>query len=301
MKSFIEINNKNMEVLQIGKDGIPILILTGMACSFEEWIEITQILSRNDRVIMYHRPGLGASEIGAEKRTTAQSCEEIICLLESLNVTEPILLIAHSYGGLIAQHFAKLHPRKVRALVLVDSTSEDLEKLDELHLPILNNNATDEDWINACKNYAEMTEKDLETVLQTTLTEAQKRLPHHIQQSLIEFQHKPNLYKAMKSEVENWKEDARIVKELGHLNRLPLRIIGRDKSAMIKLGIMDGLPEEELTILEEVWEKLIKDQVLLSSDNKLIFAENAGHAVYLDRPELIIETVKEVKKSLSLL
>lgn len=90
MKSFIEINNRKMEILQSGKDGIPILILTGMACSFEEWVEITQILSRNDRVIMYHRPGLGASEIGAERRTTAQSYEEIMSLLESLDVTEPV-------------------------------------------------------------------------------------------------------------------------------------------------------------------------------------------------------------------
>lgn len=258
MKSMVDIYQKKMEVLQKGKTGMPILIITGMACSFDEWHHITDALSATHQIIMFHRPGLGESEIGTEKRSTAQVCKEITCLLDRFELTEPFLLIGHSYGGLIAQHYAKLNPQQVKALILVDSTSHDLKKLDELDLPILNTNASDEDWVNTCKTYAEKSEKELQSLLQTKLSDSQKSLPESIQQSLIDFQHKPNLYKAMAAEVANWKEDALEIKELGHIGKTPLLVIGRDKKAMIKLGIMDGLPEEELIILEGVWEKINK-------------------------------------------
>ncbi|TWT00140.1 alpha/beta fold hydrolase [Planomicrobium sp. CPCC 101079] len=294
MKQFVRINNKKLEILQKGSSGTPILILTGMACSFEEWYEVTEVLSKTNRIIMFHRPGLGESEIGNENRTTFQTVQEITCLLSVLKITEPILLIGHSYGGLCAQHFAKLHSHKVRALILVDSTSEDLEKLDALELPILNEDSSDEEWIETCKTYAGLRETELKKIIKPILTEQQKKLPYFIQQNLIEFQQKPNLYKAMKSEVEHWKIDAKIIKVLGRVDGLPLLVIGRDKKHMIRQGIREGLPESELTLLEETWEQLIIDQAKLSRDSKLIFAENTSHSVYLDRPDLVVKSVTEI-------
>lgn len=277
-----------------GNSGKPILILTGMGCSFEEWHEVTEALRETNQVIMFHRPGLGKSEIGSESRSTFQTVQEITYLLRELEMDEPILLIGHSYGGLCAQHFAKLHPHKVRALILIDSTSEDLEKLDALELPVLNEGASDEEWIETCKTYAELDNTELEKIINPSLSEQQRKLPDFIQQNLIEFQQNPNLYKAMKSEVENWKIDAKTIKELGRVDGLPLLVIGRDKKYMVRQGIIEGLPESELILLEETWERLIIDQAKLSRDSKLIFAENAGHSVYLDRPDLVVESVIEM-------
>lgn len=294
MKGFIRINNKQMEVLQKGNSGTPVLFLTGMGCSFEEWDEVTEVLSETNKIIMFHRPGLGESEIGNENRTTFQTVQEITCLLSELEIAEPILLIGHSYGGLCAQHFVKLHPQKVRALILVDSTSDDLEKLDELELPILNEDSSDEEWIETCKTYAGLRETELKKIIKPILTEQQKKLPYYIQQNLIGFQQKPNLYKTMKSEVEHWKADAQIIKNLGRVDGLPLLVIGRDKRHIIRQGIKEGLPESELILLEETWQRLIIDQAKLSRDTKLIFAENAGHSVYLDRPDLVVKSVTEM-------
>ncbi len=33
-----------------------------MGSSFHEWYEVTEILSKTNRVLMYHRPGLGESK-----------------------------------------------------------------------------------------------------------------------------------------------------------------------------------------------------------------------------------------------
>ncbi len=67
-------------------------------------------------------------------------------LLNKLAIQEPFILIGHSYGGLCAQHFAMLHEDKLQALILVDSTSMNLHRLDELHLPISDQTDSDDVW-----------------------------------------------------------------------------------------------------------------------------------------------------------
>ncbi|MCH4825909.1 alpha/beta fold hydrolase [Planococcus halocryophilus] len=279
MRSFVRLNNKRMEIFQEGELGVPILILTGMGCSFEEWFEVTEALSKTNKILMFHRPGLGESEIGEENRTTSRTVKEINELLNTLQINEPIILVGHSYGGLCAQQFTKLYPSKVKTLILVDSTSVELGRLDRL-----------ED----CSTYANLDETELKRIIHPVLTENQKKLPLHVQQRLLRFQQTPNLYKAMKSEVENWKADARIIKKLGQLPNIPLLVIGRDKKYVIQQGVEEGLPESELMLLEETWEQLIEEQAELSKSSRLVFAENSGHSVHLDRPDLIIEAVKNL-------
>lgn len=188
MRSFVSLNNKRMEIFREGHHGTPTLILTGMGCSFDEWVEVAEALSKTNRIIMFHRPGLGESEIEEENRTTTSTIEEVHRLLAILEIAEPVIMIGHSYGGLCAQHFTKVYPHKVRALVLVDSTSHDLEKLDTLDLPVLNKDSSDKEWLEDCQVYADLTEKELLKIIQPVLTENQKRLPVPVQERLINFQ-----------------------------------------------------------------------------------------------------------------
>lgn len=297
MNSFITINNRRMEVVQKGESGVPILFLTGMGCSFEEWFHVTEVISETNKVILFHRPGSGESAIGEEKRTTAANAQEMKQLLESLEIDEPVILVGHSYGGLCAQHFSKLYPEKVKALLLVDSTSENLERLDELELPGLLGSPTDQSWKEQYENYGRMAEEQLRNIIHPTLTESQKSLPLSIQDQLIQFRQKPNIYKAMLSEVENWKIDAKQIKSLGPLADIPLVAIGRDKDYVIQQGIERGLPEPELLMLEIMWQQLILEQGKLSKKGTAKFAERSGHSVHLDRPDLIVSILKDMAAS----
>lgn len=280
-----------MEILQKGENGTPIIILTGMWCSFDEWYEVVESLSRSNRVIMFHRPGLGESEIQNEARNTQAVVNEINELLLLLKIHEPILLVGHSYGGLCVQHFVKEHPKKVAGIVLVDSTSVDLRVLDELDTPVLNEDSSDEIWMENCLAYSQMNEEKLREIINPTLTKKQKLLPFNIQQRLLDFQVNPTLYKAMHSEISNWKQDADTIKNLGEFPNAPLIVIGRDIEHNIKLGMEDGLPESELRIFEEKWQELIMNQVKLSENSKLILAHEASHSIHTDRPDIIIESI----------
>ncbi|MGG0670935.1 alpha/beta hydrolase [Lederbergia citrisecunda] len=290
----IVINNKNLEIQQKGNRGTPIVIVTGMGNSFDEWHEVTEALSKRNTVIMFHRPGLGRSEIGDESRTTQAVADELKELLTQLNIVEPFILVGHSYGGLCAQHFAKLYPSHLRGLVLVDSTSVDFQLLDDLTLPVLNEDSTDEAWIEKCNLYSSMNKDELSKILNPSLTRKQKQFPPEIQERLMDFQVNPTLYKAMCSEIKNWKVDAEIIKGLGDFLNLPLVVIGRDKEHCIQLGVDEGFPEWEIRIFEDKWQELIMDQVNLSSNSKLIFAERSGHLLYMDRPDVLIQSITEL-------
>lgn len=268
-----------------------------MGCSFDEWHEITETLSKTNRVFMFHRPGLGESEIGNEVRNTEAVVNEMQEMMRLLEIDEQILLVGHSYGGLCAQHFVQLHPENVKGIVLVDSTSVDLRILDELDLPVLNEDS-DEKWMEKCLLYSNMNQEELRKMINPSLSEKQKLFPLQIQHRLMDFQTNPNLYKAMYSEISNWKNDAEIIKNIGDFPDKPLIIIGRDKEFNIQLGVQDGLPEWEIKLLEEKWQELILEQEKLTNVSELVFAKRSSHSVHMDRPDVIIDAIKRIQSRL---
>ena len=243
---------------------------------------------------MFHRPGLGDSEIGIEDRNTDAVVKELLDLMVVLEITDPIILVGHSYGGLCAQHFAKSHPQKIAGIVLVDSTSVDLKELDELDLPVLNEDETDEVWLENCKSYSLMEQEQLRIIVNPTLSEQLTSIPKELQHRLVDFQIRPSLYKAMHSEISNWKQDAEVIKALKTSLNVPLIVLGRDKEFSIKMGTLEGLPEEELRTFEEKWQELITRQGNLSSNSKVKFVRSSSHSIHLDRPDAIILSISEI-------
>ncbi|MCU5221229.1 MULTISPECIES: alpha/beta fold hydrolase [Bacillus cereus group] len=264
-----------------------IVIQTGMTCSFYDWLPIIEKLSQQFTVVSYHRPGYGKSELGNDSRTTRQATKELHMLLQKLDIHDPIILIGHSYGGLCAQHFAMLHEDKLQALILVDSTSMNLHRLDELHLPISDQTDSDDMWLQKYNTYSKMDVHMLSNELKPMLASQSRQQ--------IEFSTSPSLYKATASELSEWKNCARSLKELYKTLKVPLIVIGREPQYSIAQLIKGGMPIEEATQLEAMWQELIHEQVHLSIHSQYILAEHAGHGIENDRPDIIIEAVHSLK------
>ncbi|MED1567051.1 alpha/beta hydrolase [Bacillus paramycoides] len=279
----VEILGRKIEVYMRGNSKQTVVIQTGMGCSFYDWLPIIEKLSQKFTVISYHRPGYGESELGNNPRTTMQVAKELHMLLHELAIHEPIILIGHSYGGLCAQHFAMLHEDQIKALILVDSSSMNLHRLDELHLPISDQTDSDDICLQKYHTYSKMDVDALYTELKPTLINQSE---HH-----IEFSISPSLYKATASELAEWKNCARSIKELYKTLEIPLTVIGRDPHYSITQMIEGDMPKEEATQLEEMWQELIREQLNLSINSKYILAKHAGHGIENDRPDIIIEAI----------
>jgi pimeloyl-ACP methyl ester carboxylesterase len=284
------INEKNIEVLIKGDKGIVIIILTGMGCSFHEWHEITDRLGESNKVIMFHRPGLGTSQIGNEKRNTCAVAEELMDIVNHLGIKERFLLAGHSYGGLCAQHFALKYPEKLAGLVLIDSTSMNIEKLNDLDLPFLEEDS-DEIWIEKCHTYSRMSKEELAEASPPELTDGQKKLPEAIRQQILDFQINPDMYKAMGQEIENWLLDGEEMRELGRVSELPLVVMGRDPEYCIELAVKDGISKGEAELFERQWHQLILEQAELSDDSMIIIPARSSHSIHLDDPDSVVEAL----------
>ena len=265
-----------------------VVIQTGMTCSFYDWFPIIEKLSQHFTVVSYHRPGYGKSELGNHSRTTRQTTKELHMLLQKLDIHDPIILIGHSYGGLCAQHFAMSHEDKLQALILVDSTSMNLHRLDELHLPISDQTDSDDMWLQKYNTYSKMDVHMLSNALKHILANQSRQY--------IEFSTSPLLYKAAASELCEWKNCARSLKELYKTLKVPLIVIGRDPQYSITQLTEGGMPKEEATRLETMWQELIHEQLQLSIHSQYILAEHAGHGIENDRPDIIIEAVHSLKR-----
>ncbi|MGH0591982.1 alpha/beta fold hydrolase [Bacillus pretiosus] len=278
---------QTIEVYIKGSSKQTVVIQTGMGCSFYDWLPIIEKLSQYFTVISYHRPGYGKSELGNYSRTTRQATNELHMLLHELAIHEPIILIGHSYGGLCAQHFAMLHEDKLQALILVDSTSMNLHRLDELYLPISDQTDSDDMWLQKYNTYSKMDVDMLNNELKPILVDQSRQY--------IEFSTSPLLYKTTASELSEWKNCARLIKELYKTLETPLIVIGRDPQYSITQLTEDGMPKEEATQLEAMWQELIHEQLQLSINSQYILAEHAGHGIENTRPDIIIEAIHSLQ------
>nr|WP_166702648.1 alpha/beta fold hydrolase [Bacillus albus] len=286
MYKFVEVFGKNIEVFIKRSSKQTVVIQTGMGCSFYDWLPIIEKLSQHFTVVSYHRPGYGKSELGNHSRTTLQATKELHTLLEKLDIYEPIILIGHSYGGLCAQHFAMLHEDKLRALILVDSTSMNLHRLDELHLPISDQTDSDDIWLKKYNTYSKMDVNMLYNELKPMLANQSRQQ--------IDFSTSPSLYKTTASELSEWKNCALSLKELYKTLEIPLIVIGRDPHYSITQLTEGGMPKNEATQLESMWQELVHEQLQLSIHSQYILAEHAGHGIESDRPDIIIEAIQSL-------
>jgi pimeloyl-ACP methyl ester carboxylesterase len=91
-------------------------------------------VARTTRVCAYDRPntrpdGADLSTPGPQPHPVAQDVDDIVKLLSAANISTPVVVAAHSYGGLVADLLARTHPELVSGLVMVDPVSEFLPTL----------------------------------------------------------------------------------------------------------------------------------------------------------------------------
>jgi pimeloyl-ACP methyl ester carboxylesterase len=104
-------------------NGSPTIVLeAGLGGDHRSWAAVAPALARTTKTCSYDRAGLGFSSAGALRRTGRDQVEDLHTLLGEAHIAPPYVLVAHSYGGILAHEFASAHPSDVAGLVLVDAS-----------------------------------------------------------------------------------------------------------------------------------------------------------------------------------
>jgi pimeloyl-ACP methyl ester carboxylesterase len=109
-----------MHLWSVGKSGPTVILEAGIAGTSLSWKPVQDRASFFARVCSYDRAGLGWSSPSAQSRSLDNLVAELRALLHQAGIPPPFILVGHSFGGLIVQHYAFLHRQEVRGLVLVD-------------------------------------------------------------------------------------------------------------------------------------------------------------------------------------
>ena len=85
------------------------------------WNKVTPHLVGAATLLLYNRPGVGASESPCQPQDGLTVIARLNSLLDALALNPPVVLVGHSLGGLYVNLYARVHPEKVSAVVLVES------------------------------------------------------------------------------------------------------------------------------------------------------------------------------------
>jgi pimeloyl-ACP methyl ester carboxylesterase len=101
-------------------EGVPVIFEAGIAATSLSWSLVQPEVARFAQTIAYDRAGFGWSGPARGRRDAWHSMEELRAMLDRAGVVSPRVMVAHSYGSLIALAYASRYPEEIKGIVLVD-------------------------------------------------------------------------------------------------------------------------------------------------------------------------------------
>ena len=125
----VEVNDQRLNIRCSGEGTPATILVSGLATDNHDWVNVEKQLSERFQVCSYDRAGLGMTNPLNDMPTAQTASDNLRALISVSGISGPVILVGHSYGGLIAQLYAAQHPADTFGVVLVDSLHhENLER-----------------------------------------------------------------------------------------------------------------------------------------------------------------------------
>src|SRR5690242_1915083 len=99
---------------QIAGKGLPLVLLHGIGSNAKSWWRQMEAFSKHFTVVAWDAPGFGKSDDWTSPTPTmAEYAQSLLELFDRLSF-ESAFVLGHSFGGLVAQEFYRLHANRVR-------------------------------------------------------------------------------------------------------------------------------------------------------------------------------------------
>ncbi len=140
LAGLVDIGGGRNMYLECRGTGVPaVVIVAGGKAAADDWtvsapgvMNVFSAVAEFTRVCAYDRPGTPVGEAPsrsdpvAQPITAADSVADLHALLGAAGIATPVVLVGHSYGGLVVRLYAMTHPDEVAGMILVDALSEGL-------------------------------------------------------------------------------------------------------------------------------------------------------------------------------
>ncbi|MBI3694316.1 MAG: alpha/beta hydrolase [Acidobacteria bacterium] len=275
-------------------EGVPAVVMEAGGGSLSlTWALVQPEVARTTRVCVYDRAGFGWSDPDPRPPTAQHMVEGLHTLLGKSAIQGPYVLVGHSMGGMLMRLYAHQHPEQVVGMVLVDSVHEE----QALRFP--------EPVRQALSILEGQTQRQLGffsalaaagiIALDPSRVPVHAKLPQAVaktHQALLASDEK--FFRSLRAEVAASTEISAEVRAAGitTLGNMPLIVLSHGKSDLLPPGL--HLSSQALQQFESAWQQLQSELAALSPCGKRIVAEQSGHFIQLDQPELVIGAILQV-------
>ena len=101
----IDIGGRSLHVDMRGEGSPAVVFEAGIAATSLSWSLVQPKIAEITKTISYDRAGLGWSDPPQGTRSLAEVVHDFELLLDRAAIKGPIILVAHSYGGLLARAY----------------------------------------------------------------------------------------------------------------------------------------------------------------------------------------------------
>lgn len=255
--------------------GSPTVILdSGLGDSYVVWSKVQPQIAQFTRVCSSDRAGIGYSDSSRKPRTSRDIAEELHTLLHNAAISPPYILVGHSMGGYDVRLYASLYRSEVAGMVLVASSHPDQH---QRFPPAIND--LDASWVREAEFLEFATPFGLPRLLGFCSKDDEVRAAdcnfHTARENVAELKAFP--------------ESAKQAGAAGSLGDLPLAVLSSDPDRP-----QPDLPEDLVKPVNDAWQQMQDELAQLSTRSTHVIAKNSGHYIQLDRPDLVIEAIRQV-------
>lgn len=245
-------------------EGAPSVILeTGLGGSSAGWGFVQPEVARFTQVCSYDRAGMGYSDPGPSPRTTRRLARELGELLNRSGIGAPVILVGASVGGFTVRVFASEHPERVAGLVLVDASHEDQTHVVPRIAPFV----------------PFLSSVGILRLLGVSFGLPEASLAPHVRGFARATAFRAAGQRAAADEIMHIQESAAEVRATRRTLTLPVIVVTGARAA------------------DAEWRDLQRDQVGLSKRGCHMVAEQSGHVVALDQPQIVVDAIRAVVRS----
>ena len=247
---------------QLQGKGSPLIIIeVGVGESFRSWTSIVAEVSKATSVLVYDRAGYGQSDMGPLPRDAKSEAADLWDLLKKAALKGPFIIVGHSLGGLNMQVFAHDHPDAVAGMVLLDPPPRD--------------------WM-AGGSFPRLRQLFLQTVEEMTrAAESAERSNDKAERSRAPF-----LRTISSEHKEMFGNTAKQI--------LSIPSFGNMKIVVIASGRTNPAFGDEAEAFQKHWIEECRKLSRLSKAGEFVLAENSGHHIHRDAPELVLSVIKRL-------
>lgn len=270
----VNVDGLTMHINCTGDGGPAVILDSGLGDSYVSWRKVQPEIAKLTRVCSYDRAGLGYSNSTSEPRTSKVIAEQLHALLQAAQIPPPYILVGHSMGGYDVRVYASLYRNDVIGMVLVDASHPDQENRLPPELKGMEGN-----WLREAE------------FLEYTTPFGIPRLLGFCDENPVVRAADCNFQTAREAvaELKAFNTSAAQAAASGSLGDMPLAVLSHDPAKP-----SSEFPPDLNKTVNQAWDKMQDELAHLSTGGTRTIAKNSGHYIQSDRPDVVIEAVRNV-------